>query len=173
MAGFADRGTRELFVTWRLLLLGLYRRGARLVPAGLALWVSIRGVALDTQALFDVVTRHTRGAFGHALNPHMLRDCAASRSRSRIRRTSGSPARYSGIGTRQRQSATSTWRTPSSEDQVRVCRVRAEREGWVVVDVYADYAINGASAARPRFQQMWQRRGAARLTSYLLRRWTA
>ena len=42
----------------------------------------------------------------------------------------------------------------SIEDQVRICRARAEREGWEVVDVYADYAISGASAARPRFQQM-------------------
>lgn len=42
----------------------------------------------------------------------------------------------------------------SIEDQVRVCRARAEREGWQVVDVYADYAISGASASRPRFQQL-------------------
>lgn len=42
----------------------------------------------------------------------------------------------------------------SIEDQVRVCRARAEREGWTVVEVYADYAISGASAARPRFQQL-------------------
>jgi len=42
----------------------------------------------------------------------------------------------------------------SIEDQVRICRARAEREGWTVVDVYADYAISGASAARPRFQQL-------------------
>jgi site-specific DNA recombinase len=42
----------------------------------------------------------------------------------------------------------------SIEDQVRVCRARAEREGWEVGEVYADYAISGASAARPRFQQL-------------------
>jgi DNA invertase Pin-like site-specific DNA recombinase len=42
----------------------------------------------------------------------------------------------------------------SIEDQVRVCRARAEREGWNVIDVYADYAISGASAGRPRFQQL-------------------
>jgi site-specific DNA recombinase len=42
----------------------------------------------------------------------------------------------------------------SIEDQVRICRARAEREGWVVVGVYADYAISGASASRPRFQQL-------------------
>ena len=42
----------------------------------------------------------------------------------------------------------------SIEDQVRICRARAEREGWTVVDVYADYAISGASAGRPRYQQL-------------------
>ena len=42
----------------------------------------------------------------------------------------------------------------SIDDQVRICRARAEREGWQVVDVYADYAISGASASRPRFQQL-------------------
>ena len=42
----------------------------------------------------------------------------------------------------------------SIEDQVRICRARAEREGWAVVDVYADYAISGATAGRPRFQQL-------------------
>ncbi|MBR0661935.1 recombinase family protein [Neoroseomonas oryzicola] len=42
----------------------------------------------------------------------------------------------------------------SIEDQVRVCRARAEREGWTVVEVYADYALSGASASRPQFQQL-------------------
>jgi site-specific DNA recombinase len=39
----------------------------------------------------------------------------------------------------------------SIEDQVRVCRARAEREGWTVAEIYADYAISGASRDRPRF----------------------
>jgi DNA invertase Pin-like site-specific DNA recombinase len=42
----------------------------------------------------------------------------------------------------------------SIDDQVRVCRALAERNGWEVVEVYADYALSGASAARPRYQQM-------------------
>ena len=42
----------------------------------------------------------------------------------------------------------------SIDDQVRVCRARAEREGWVVSAVYADYAISGASAQRPQFQAL-------------------
>jgi DNA invertase Pin-like site-specific DNA recombinase len=42
----------------------------------------------------------------------------------------------------------------SIEDQVRTCRARAEREGWLAGEVYADYAVSGASAARARFQQL-------------------
>ena len=42
----------------------------------------------------------------------------------------------------------------SIDDQIRICRARAEREGWEVGEVYADYALSGASAARPRFQQL-------------------
>ncbi len=45
-------------------------------------------------------------------------------------------------------------REASIEDQVRVCQVRAAREGWEVIQVYADYAISGASAGRPQFQQL-------------------
>ena len=42
----------------------------------------------------------------------------------------------------------------SIEDQVRICRARAEREHWDIVEVYADYAISGATADRPRFQAL-------------------
>ncbi|WP_408886996.1 recombinase family protein [Limobrevibacterium gyesilva] len=45
-------------------------------------------------------------------------------------------------------------REASIEDQVRICRARAEREGWVVTEVYADYAISGATADRPQFQAL-------------------
>lgn len=41
----------------------------------------------------------------------------------------------------------------SIEDQIGVCRERADREGWPIADVYTDYAISGAagieSAQRP------------------------
>lgn len=33
----------------------------------------------------------------------------------------------------------------SIDDQVRLCRERAQREGWPVVDVFMDYAISGAA----------------------------
>ncbi len=43
----------------------------------------------------------------------------------------------------------------SIDDQVRVCRARAEREdGWTVADVYADYALSGATTNRPRLQAL-------------------
>ena len=42
----------------------------------------------------------------------------------------------------------------SIEDQVRICRARAERERWDVVEVYADFAISGATADHPRLQAL-------------------
>ena len=38
-------------------------------------------------------------------------------------------------------------REASIEDQVRLCRELAERQGWAVVEVYADHALSGASSA--------------------------
>jgi site-specific DNA recombinase len=43
-------------------------------------------------------------------------------------------------------------REASIEDQVRICRARAAREGWQVVEVFADHALSGASALRPGYQ---------------------
>lgn len=37
----------------------------------------------------------------------------------------------------------------SCEDQVALCRARAEREGWSVTEVYTDVAISGTSNRRP------------------------
>lgn len=42
----------------------------------------------------------------------------------------------------------------SAEDQVRICRERAEREGWRIVDVYTDLAISGTSNRRPGMTAM-------------------
>lgn len=55
----------------------------------------------------------------------------------------------------------------SIEDQVRICRARAEREGWEVVEVYADHAISSATAGRPRFQQLIADARAGRFTVIL------
>lgn len=45
-------------------------------------------------------------------------------------------------------------REASIEDQLEVCRRYAERQGWKIVEVYADQALSGASRFRPAFQQM-------------------
>ena len=63
-------------------------------------------------------------------------------------------------------------REASIEDQVRVCQVRAEREGWEVIQVYADYAISGASAGRPQFQQLVADARAGRFQVILAESWT-
>ncbi|MBN8911041.1 MAG: recombinase family protein, partial [Rhizobiales bacterium] len=47
-------------------------------------------------------------------------------------------------------------RDASIEDQVRLCKERAEREGWQVAGVYTDHAISGASLMRPGIQQLLQ-----------------
>ena len=40
-------------------------------------------------------------------------------------------------------------RDASIEDQMRLCRERAEREGWNIVEAYSDRAVSGASMLRP------------------------
>ncbi len=45
-------------------------------------------------------------------------------------------------------------RKESVEDQLRVCRERAERDGWTVVESYSDRAISGASLLRPGIQAL-------------------
>lgn len=42
----------------------------------------------------------------------------------------------------------------SIEDQLRICRVRAQREGWVEAHVYSDAAISGATTDRPGYQAL-------------------
>jgi len=47
-------------------------------------------------------------------------------------------------------------RDASIEDQLRLCRLHAERQGWTVVDSYSDRAISGASLLRPGIQELIQ-----------------
>ncbi|MGC9272149.1 recombinase family protein, partial [Acidiphilium sp.] len=42
----------------------------------------------------------------------------------------------------------------SIEDQLRLCREYAARQGWTIVDSYADRAISGASLLRPGIQEL-------------------
>lgn len=45
-------------------------------------------------------------------------------------------------------------RDASIEDQLRLCRLHAERQGWSVVDSYHDRAVSGASLIRPGIQAL-------------------
>ncbi len=45
-------------------------------------------------------------------------------------------------------------REASIEDQLRICQVRAEREGWAVVGTFTDAAISGATTLRPGYQAL-------------------
>ena len=47
-------------------------------------------------------------------------------------------------------------RDASIEDQLWLCRERAVREGWQVVDSYSDRPISGASLIRPGIQALMQ-----------------
>ena len=42
-------------------------------------------------------------------------------------------------------------------DQERVCRQRAEREGWNIVEAFADHAISGSTMLRPGYQALLAR----------------
>ena len=44
----------------------------------------------------------------------------------------------------------------SIDDQLRVCRAEIERNGWHLVEVYADAGISGASTFRPGYQKLLQ-----------------
>ncbi|MGY4509720.1 DNA invertase Pin-like site-specific DNA recombinase [Bradyrhizobium sp. USDA 3650] len=45
-------------------------------------------------------------------------------------------------------------RDASMEDQLRLCRLHAEKQGWTVVDSCTDRAISGASLLRPGIQEL-------------------
>src|SRR5512144_324179 len=45
-------------------------------------------------------------------------------------------------------------RDASIEDQLRLCREYAQRQGWTVADSYSDRAISGASLLRPGIQEL-------------------
>lgn len=45
-------------------------------------------------------------------------------------------------------------REASIDDQLRICRARAEREGWTVVEEFSDAAISGTKDNRPGFQAL-------------------
>ena len=50
--------------------------------------------------------------------------------------------------------STDLQRDASIEDQIRVCRARADKEGWLVVETYTDHATSGATILRPGYQAL-------------------
>lgn len=46
--------------------------------AGQALWLSHDGSPLTQGSIYFAITKRTRKAFGHSVNPHLFRDCAAT-----------------------------------------------------------------------------------------------
>src|ERR1700730_1714103 len=50
--------------------------------------------------------------------------------------------------------STDLQRAASIEDQFRNCRKRAELEGWKIVATFADAAMSGSDANRPRYRAM-------------------
>ncbi|MGO8869097.1 MAG: hypothetical protein ACLQME_21620 [Alphaproteobacteria bacterium] len=61
---------------WRPLL--LTRAGRQAAATTSALWVSSIGTPMIYASIAYQVRRHTRAAFGAAINPHLFRDCAAT-----------------------------------------------------------------------------------------------
>ena len=45
-------------------------------------------------------------------------------------------------------------RDASIADQLRMCRLHAEKQGWHVIEEYTDHAISGASLIRPGIQAL-------------------
>src|SRR5688572_26887859 len=45
-------------------------------------------------------------------------------------------------------------RDASIDDQLRLCRLYAERQGWTIAENYCDRAISGASLIRPGIQEL-------------------
>jgi len=62
--------------THRPLLASLPGRWSK--PTGNALWVSSDGSPMTEIAIYDRIRKHTKDAFGVAMNPHLFRDAAAT-----------------------------------------------------------------------------------------------
>ncbi|MEP0190057.1 MAG: recombinase family protein [Paracoccaceae bacterium] len=52
----------------------------------------------------------------------------------------------------------------SIEDQIRMCKERAEKDGYTVINCYSDHAISGASMMRPGIQMMMQDAAAGKFS---------
>ena len=45
-------------------------------------------------------------------------------------------------------------RDASITDQLRICRLYAEKQGWQVVEEYCDHAVSGSTLIRPGIQRL-------------------
>ena len=54
-------------------------------------------------------------------------------------------------------------REASIEDQLRLCRLHAEKQSWAVANSYHDRAVSGASLIRPGIWRCWLTRCAVAL----------
>ena len=54
-------------------------------------------------------------------------------------------------------------RDASIEDQLRLCREHAEKQGWHVIDSYADHATSGANLLRPGVQRLLANASASKV----------
>jgi site-specific recombinase XerD len=54
------------------------RQGRWTRPVGNRLWISKDGSPMNDRAAYQQIVRHTGEAFGHPVNPHLFRTCAAT-----------------------------------------------------------------------------------------------
>ena len=73
---FLQEHLQDYFAIHRPILkqLGTHRRAS----AGNAVWISAYGFPMTPHAVYQRVAFQTRKAFGHVVNPHLFRDCAAT-----------------------------------------------------------------------------------------------
>lgn len=67
---------REWIKVYRPILISCRNRWYK--PAAGELWLSSHGSPMTRQAIYDRICTRTRDAFGHAVNPHLFRDAAAT-----------------------------------------------------------------------------------------------
>ena len=142
--------------------------------------VDVEMLGDDLRAGIERVSEHTRGGRLERLEER-LRDLAAKHverrkvlARAKVAGATGfiddSALRVldiSGLGRAAALGSVAIYARYSSdrqsersiEDQVRLCRERADREGWPVVKVFPDFALSGATRDRPGLNALLARAG--------------
>ena len=103
------------------------------------------------------------GANSYANDDKLIASTVARPGVGRNRQVSGAPGGSAMVRTGRwgmraglyaRYSVSDNQRDATIEDQLRLCREHAQRQGWLVVDSYSDRAISGASLVRPGVQKL-------------------